>query len=167
MFSNPSPKAGNSALFIPNCLSVAYFSTFQARKARKHLAGWNLHRGGATDRAYIRDHAIPTDHSKKRAEREDMTALSSPSTTVKEGDALPDSNIHLRGEEKCHVLDEKDSQGSGQHSVMEHILSDFVNSRHLRHHSSGSYPFYGAFTAASGGFSTRKYSFGLVPDWVK
>lgn len=92
-----------------------------------------------------------------------MTALSSPTTAVKEGDALPDSNIHLRGEEKSRVLDEKDSQGSGQHRVMEHILSDFVNSRHLRHLSSGSYPFYGAFTAASGRFRCHEVLFRVSP----
>lgn len=42
-----------------------------------------------------------------------MTALSSPSTAVKEGDALPDSNIHLRAKEKSRVLDEKIPKGLG------------------------------------------------------
>ena len=51
----------------------------------------------------------------------------------------------------------------GSTAFMEHNSSDFVNSRHLRHLSSGSYPFYGAFTAASRGFKYQEVLFTVSP----
>lgn len=110
MFSNPSPKAGNSALFLPFRLRVAYVSTFQARKARRHLAGWIASvlpfadpRFAQTQREasglYPRScYSLLPINRHKRAGGYDGTFVTSHGgcAAVKETGTLPEGNLHLR-----------------------------------------------------------------------